>query len=282
MGLRLLPVNFFDQASISVSPAAVTTMPLTNLQSNIRSNVWRSTGLANQVISGSWGGNVRNVSAFAIWPGTGAAALIGSQVKLRLLANGSEVYNSGFLDFFTYTGLAWGTFLWGVGPWGVEASDKTARLAPFLIYLTATPADAFEITIAATGGIDTSYFEARRIWLAEYVEAPQTAAEGAQPQWKSGSVQQRSIGGSLRRLKRAIWRELRFDTQFESETDRQTWSDLINLCDPANEIVIDLFPTEAPARRWRDHVVMGSMEVLNPLVFQLAELHKLQVAILES
>lgn len=280
MALRILPVNVFDEATISVSPAAVSTLPVTNLQSNIRDRVWRSTDLSTQVISGSWGGNARPISAWGIWPGS----LMGAKVVVRLFSDTaftSEVYNSGTLDAFTFGGIGWGSFAWGATPWGVEASDRTCRLAPLVKYFTEVTAASFTITILTSGGMDTPYFEARRFWFAQYVDAPYNAEFGAAPAWRSSSEHQRTIGGSLRRLRRARWRELRFETVFATETDRATWSDLSYVSDPANEIVLSLFPAEA-SRRERDFTVMGSLEVLNPMAFENVNFHRLQLAIVES
>lgn len=285
MGLRILPVNHFDAATIAVTPPAVSTMPLSNLQSNVRDRAWRSPNLDQQVIEGNWGGNARQVSAWGAWPGVGTACLIGSKWRVQLfadLAMTSSVYDSGTLDFFTFSGIGWGLFKWGALPWGTDINDKTARLAPKLIYLTsAVAAASFRVTITNGGAVDTPYFEARRIWIGDYVEAPNTAEYGLAPAWRTASKHQRTPGGTLRRNAKGKWRELRFETIIYSEADRATWADLMAYCDPAREIVIDLFPGDA-SRRQRDFIGMGSLEVLNPLVFENPDFHRLQLALVES
>lgn len=290
MALRLVPTNFLDTDHCTdlaaTSEASATLLAATNLQSNVRDKVWRSTSLASQSITGSWGGNVRQISMWGIWPaGDGTSSLIGATERVRLwrdVAKTDLVYDSGTIDHFTFTGENYNTFLWGVQQWGVDNADKTARLAPRVKWFTAVPASAFQIDIANAGAVDTNYFESRRICLGDYVEAPYNALFGASPQWKSASELQRTVGGSLRRLTRARWRELRFETVFGTEADRARWSDLQYLCDPSREIVISIFPGDSSEKKERDFTVLGSLEVLNPMVFENPDFHRLQLAILES
>lgn len=284
MTFRIVPVNAIDDATLAVTPAAVSTLPATNLQSNVRSNLWRSPNLDPQTITFNWAGNVRRVSHFSLWPSAQASALIGATVRLELfsdLAMATGVYDQTW-DFFSFTGAAWGVDAWGVFRWGVADDDRTARLAPLSKWFSAVNASAGRITIANGGAVDTPYFEARRIVLGEYQEAPYNALVGAAPQWKSNSEHQRTVGGSLRRLRRARWRELRFETVFSTDADRAKWSDIVQACDPGQEVVISLFPGDADERFERDFTVLGSLEALNPIVFENYQFHRAQFAFTES
>lgn len=284
MTFRIVPVNAIDDATLAVSPAAVSTLPETNLQSSVRSNLWRSPNLDPQTITFNWGGNVRRVSHFSLWPSAQASALIGATVRLELFSDTEMA--TGVLDqtwdFFTFTGAAWGVDAWGVFRWGVADDDRTARLAPLSKWFSAVNASAGRITIANGGAVDTPYFEARRIVLGEYQEAPYNALVGAAPQWRSNSEHQRTVGGSLRRLRRAKWRELRFETVFSTDADRAKWSDIVQACDPGQEVLVCLFPGDANERDERDFTVLGSLEALNPIVFESYQFHRAQFAFTES
>lgn len=284
MTFRIVPVNEFDTATLTATPAAVTTLPATNLQSNVRDRLWRSTSLASQALEFTWGGNVRRISHFSLWPSAQASSLIGSSVRLQLysdLAMSSSAYDQTW-DFWTPTGPGWGDDPWGAFQWGAAYDDRTSRLAPLSKWFTTVNASAGRVTITNGGAVDTDYFEARRIVLGEYQEAPYNAGIGAAPQWRSNSTQQRTIGGSLRRLSRARWRELRFETIFASDADRAEWADIIYACDPGNEVLVSIFPANASERLERDFTILGSLEALNPIVFENYEFHRLQLAFLES
>jgi hypothetical protein len=289
MGMIIVPTNYADEdhcADLAVSPAAVATYPVTRLQSKLRSDTWRSSSLAQQVITGSFGGNARRITTFSLWPGRGQASLIGSQVRWEFFQEPglvTSVYDQTF-DFFTPTGENWNEFLWGIHPWGVEEGDYTARLAPLIKFVSALYVSSFRVTITNLGNVDTDYFEASRLWLGDYVEAPYNAAVGAVPSWVGASQAERMVGGSLDRLERlGQARELQFAIMLSSESDRQRWSDLMYLCDPAREVIVSLFPRQG-SRRERDHTVMGSLKSPNrDLVFESGSpLHKLQLSIAES
>lgn len=285
MSLRIVPVNFFDEVEdLAVTSEASASLAIENLQSNVRGDVWRSTNLNSQVITGTFGNNARQISHLSIWPADGSS-LIGAQVAVRMwsdVAQTTLTRNVAATNFFTPTGDNYNEFLWGIQSWGVDNDDRTARLAPFVTWFTPIAVSAFEITITNAGAVDTSYFEARRIWLGDYVEAPYNAALGAAPAWRSSSEHRRTVGGSLRRNARARWRELRFETVFASEADRSAWADISYTCDPAEEIVISLFPGHATPKVERDFTVMGSLETLNPMVYENVDFHRLQLAIVES
>lgn len=284
MTFRIVPVNDFDDSVLSVTPSAVSTLPITNLQSNIRDRLWRSPNLDPQTFTGHWNGNVRRVSHFSLWPSAQASSLIGATVRLELFSDtamATGVYDQTW-DFFTFTGAAWGVDAWGVFRWGVADDDRTARLAPLSKWFTAVNASAYRITVANGGAVDTPYFEARRILLGEYQEAPYNGAYGMAPQWRSNSEHQRTIGGSLRRLVRAKWRELRFETIFSTDADRAKWSDIVHACDPGAEVLVSIFAANVSERLERDFTVLGSLETLNPIVFENYQFHRAQFAFTES
>jgi hypothetical protein len=287
MAARIIPVNYFDQATLNPLPnTPLPSMPFSNLQSNASDRVWRSdVATSNQQVNiyGQWGnGDSRSISSFIVWPGPAGA--IGTKVRLVLYSDfgNTVVYDSATQDFFPVGGQTWGTFAWGAQPWSVDPTDRTARLAPYILYFPKVTACYFAIAITSTAAMDQSFFEASRVWLGDYVDAPYNANYGAQPGWKSGTQLSRTPGGSLRRLARAKWRELRFDVNLDTEVARSTWSDVVSVCDPSKDVVVSLFPGDANKKLERDFTVMGSLEALNPIVFQNYNLHNLQMAVLAS
>lgn len=284
MPIRIVPVNDFDSASLSVSPAAVSTLPVTNLQSAVRDDLWRSTSLAAQVIEGNWGGNVRRLSHFSLWPSGQESSLIGSTVRLQVfsdLAMASSVYDQTW-DFFTPAGPTWGTDPWGAFRWGVEYDDRTARLAPLVKWFSYVDASAFRITITNGGAVDTSYFEARRVWLGEYQDAPVNAQRNMGHGWVSGSELDRNPYGPLRRKAGGIWREMRFEAVFLTEADRAKWSDIHYACDPGNEVLVSLFPNAATERQRRAFTAIGSLAGLERMSTESLDLNRLPISFVES
>lgn len=284
MPLRIVPVNDFDTATISVSPAAVTTLPVTNLQSNVRDDLWRSTSLSNQVIEGDWDGNMRRVSHFSLWPSGQDSSLIGASVRLQLFsdeAKTSSAYDQTW-DFFTPAGPGWGDEPWGAFRWGCETDDRTARLAPLVKWFSYIDASAFRVTLSNLGYVDTAYFEARRLWLGEYHDAPFGAQRGVGHGWTSGTEIDRNRYGPLRRSPGGIWREMRFDAVLNTEVDRAKWSDIHYACAPENEVLVSLYPTAATERQRRAFTVIGSLAGLDRMTLESADFNRLPITLLES
>lgn len=290
---HILPVNHFDSATLRVdvngvaySTGDVPSLPIQNLQNTVRGDLWRSVDKNLNSVLGHWGGNARTVSAIEIWPSAQASSLIGCKIQFLGFSDAGWVNltkNTGALDFFTPTGENYGTFLWGDPPWGVERTDRLARLAPFTLEFSAVTLGSFCIWVSAPApsALDTPYFEARRIVLAEAVTFPFNAFYGAAPQWKGNSTAQRGPGGGLRGRRRAVWRELRFNTQVKTEADRAAWSDLMNVIE-GQEVSVNLFPSNAAPRLTRDFVCRGRLEQIEAMPYENVEKHTMKFSVLES
>lgn len=281
MACVVLPVNYFDQADITVSPSAVATMLVTNMQSNVRPKAWRSTSLATQTISGDWDGDTRPVSAWLLMPGS--SSMIGSQVQVKLwsdLAKTALVYDSGAVDFLDFSGEGWGEFAWGAHPWGVDPAHFFAQRTPAVRYFSRVAARAFEIIVTYSTGMAAGFFELSRAWLADYVEAPYNAMTGASFGWESNSSHQRTPGAALHRQARDRWLRFRCEIMLDSEEERARWHGLMWACDPGREVVFSFY--QSTGRQGTDFTIMGSLTALNPLVNQALNIHKLQLEIVES
>lgn len=281
---RIVPVNYFDSdhATITVSRAAPATYPITNLQSDVSSDIWMSENDLETTISGTFNGGARQISHFSVWPAP-PDSLIGCLVHLRMWSDTAQttLVLDQVYDFFTPSGGNWGTFLWGIQNWGVDNADRTARLAPLVKWFTAVAVSAFEVTFVRTGALDVHYFAARRIVLGDYVEAATNASMGCSVGFQTSSIQRRNpISGTLRRRSLARWRGMSFEMVFESEAERAAWNDLVYVAEPAREIVFSLF--QESTQRDRDTTILGSLVNMNPIVFQNINFNKLQLAIVES
>lgn len=284
MGARRVAINYFDDVEdLAVTPAAVATLPITNLQNDIRGDVYRSPNLDVQTIVGSWGGGGRRISHASFWPGLGLACLLGAEIRLRLFSDAlrvSQVYDSGWSPVFDFAAeVDFSSDLWGA-----EHDDLTVRQVALLLWFSAVSAGSFEISIRNGGAVDTPYFELRRIWLGDYVEAPYNAEHGLSSQPESGSSQKRSRGGGLQRARRGQWNGGAFEIVLETDAQRAAWRGFCTVADPAAEVIVSLFQRDAgdDHRLERDFSWMGSMKVANKMVWEDYNFHRLQIDITES
>lgn len=280
--MRIVPVNFFDRVAdgdLTVT-SAETTMPLSNLQSNVRDRVWRSTSDATQTIVGDWDGDTYPVNFFGLF---GPASMAGVAVGLQLFDDvgaTSLIYDSGAVAWPSFAASGWGDSAFGGTPWTGAAADQS----PLVMYLAATyNAKSFKIFLVDVA-LPTAYFQLSRAWLGQYVDAPYKAsAHGMTLGWVSNAEHRRTRGGTLRRLAAGgRWRELRFETVLHDEADRYKWMDLLAACDPGNEIVVSIFPGDGTTRQERDFTILGSLEALNPIAMEDYNIHRLRLAVVES
>lgn len=280
MTMRIIPENWLDEiTNLAVSPSAVAAYPVTELQSTARDALWRSSSLATQTITGSFAGGAKPVDSWGIFPGNGNLA--GATARMELLVAGATVYDSGTLDVFTFSGTGWGTFAWGGHPFGVEVSNRNFRRTPLVKFFTETVADAFRLTIANGGAMDTDYFEADRLWLGQSVLAPNTAEHGLAPSFDDRSEHDRSPGAVLRVLATQGNRDVQFDVVLYTEADRFAWAQILQACGKSREVVVSLLPSDATTKG-SDLTYRGYLKALNPMVFANPNFHTLQLAITES
>lgn len=171
---RILARNVTDEAAtIAASPSALGSKPVTNLQTQLRSATWRSTGLATQVITLTWSANQRmNLVALTRHNLRTAGTIqvdVYSDTSLSTLLEGS-----GALAAFSTTGLA-----------TLDADDYLAAefrgLKNFVFHFAAlrTTVRGLKITLIDTANAD-GYMEASRLYAGEFFEAayqPQYGAE---------------------------------------------------------------------------------------------------------
>lgn len=280
MSAIIVPVNYFDECEDLTATTSEAAFPVTNLQSNVRSNVWRSTDLTSHVVEGTFGGNARPVSMFGIWPSGNEATLMGAEVRVQLWSDEAmsvSVYDQT-LDFFDFSGTGWGSFAWGSHPWGVDPANRIARLTPLIRYFTGVTCASFRFTFTDSA-MDATYFESRRIWLGDAVTATYMPSVLV-PGWESQSQQERTPGGTLRRLVRTPTRRMTFELMFNTEAERAAFNDLLYASDPGREIVWSFFQDQG--RKEHHFTIMGSMASQPPMPYEAVNFHTLRIEMVES
>jgi hypothetical protein len=262
--LRIVPLNFFDDATLTAT-SEVAGMEIENAQVSARDAFWRSTSLVQQVVTGTWGGDGKMISAFAFFRHNAH----GGTVRLQLYSDtalAAQVYDSGTVNVHDMVAL--GSFDWGVDPLGTTSTDPLVFESPYYLYFTAVAAAGFKITLDGDGGAGDSFWEVGRFWLGKYFEVGTNPNYGAELGWMQISERKRTRGGSLRSNASGRWRQFTFDLKQISTADRPTWLDMMAQAGLANDIVVSLFPV-AGGRVERDYTVDGKFVSLDPIGYGL-------------
>lgn len=245
--LRICPHNFFDDATLTESPAMETTLPATNAQLTARDKSARSTSSAAQTIKGAWGGEARKINSFFVFRHNGQ----GGTVQLKLYPNADWTgtpYDSTALDLFT--AITSDSHDWGIAASSPDsANDLLGADAPYSLFFSTFTAKSFEIIFSSC---DRAYWDIGRIFLGKYLEAPYNPRSLTVTP-ANNDKQTRTLGGSLRARAGERWRDIRVDMFYETDATRALWRDLMTMIQQSGDVAISVFPGVG-GRQERDHV----------------------------
>lgn len=239
--LRFTGRNIADTGTISASPALVSTLPESHLQTQPRGEVARTTSApASQEIKLTWAANqTANVLAIARHNFSTSAT-----VRLYLYSDAAwttGIYDSTALTAFATTGL--NTSL------DVHTDADFRGLKNYVHYFAEqTTIRSAKIVIADSGNAD-GYVEASRLLLAKYIETtynPPYGGVGFTPD--DASVQSEADDGSVVTEKRYKTRRLELDLQFVPDADLDDLLAFGRYQGLDKDFLVDLYPESATAK----------------------------------
>jgi len=257
--LRVISTNDVDAATLT-SGDFTATLPVGNLQLEGRARVARTTNATGtKTINGNFAGSTL-CSALVLYGHnlTGAATW-----RLRLYAGanqtGTVVYDSTTLT--PLTSIGWGSFAWGVAPWGNGVFNDWQQ--PFYtLWFTGVFALSFRLDLADPLN-PAGYLQASRLIIGRYLTPVFNAEYGLALSWDTNSEQRRTLGGSVRTDRRASFRRLSFDLGLLDISERALWLDLARVNGLHREIFVSVYP-EAGADLERDHSMLGKFAQAAP------------------
>jgi hypothetical protein len=271
--LRILPRNIGDTAALAASPVLASSLPVTNLQTQPRLSVARTTGVASQVIQGTWATNQRatmvalcrhNLTTAATW-----RVQLYSDVGLT-----AQIADSGTVTAFPGTGLTTQD----------DPTDVDARGMKNSVYYFAllTTVKGFKITITDAANPD-GYFEASRLFIGEYFEPTRQPSFGAESfAHVTATSQARSDGGSLYSDRGADWRRETFDLdQLDATADIPWMLWLLRYCGKHRDVWFSFYPGAGNAQEIY-HQGQFKFVDLGPLEPHFYNLHRSRVTLEEA
>lgn len=244
--LRIIADNWSDLATLSASPALA--LPASNLQTQARGQIMRTTGLATQQILGDFD-QARICSAIALVRHNLTSA---ATWRLELFAGagqtGGTVYDSGTLT--ALPGYGWGEFRWGVDAWGGSIFLGWGQAFSNL-WFAPVPALSFRLTISDPAN-PVGYLQASRLVLGAYFEPLRNLSYGVDVSWQENSRQTRTDGGSLRTDGRVAYRRWQLSLDFLRPDERAVVLDVFRRIGLRADLFISCYPEQGGAQE-RDH-----------------------------
>lgn len=264
--LRIVPRNFHDEATLTVSAPEATGFEIINTQNCIRSDFYRSTDGSNVTIRGTFADNIPRTPSFF---GMFLHQCHGGKIQLELFSDAAwsaSVYDSGAVDVinvFPTDGMDWGV------DFGDGTNDPFFESAPHWQWLAPTSPRpevlSYEITLSdhvSTYG--RTVWQASRFFLGPSFELFRQPEFGASLGFVDQTDRNRSRGGSLRTNFGQLWRVMEMSLGAMEESERAAWLDIFRYCGRGRDFVLSLFPEEG-TRIERDHILNCKFATLNPI-----------------
>lgn len=239
--MRMITVNEADAATITAIPAAVATMPATNLQNPSRIKM-RCTQLTNQAIKLVWPSTRilsglallrHNLTSQATW-----------QVQIWSDAAATQlVWDSGVVP--TNPAKALGDLQWGIEPLGASVFTGWAY-AFSTLWFAPVAGQAATITLTDSGNPD-GFLQAARLFVGNYIEPINGASYGLKLKWTESTRQRRTDGGSLRSDAAEPYRTLAINLEWLSDSERSKLLEVGRLVGLRKDIFMSIYPEKGGA-----------------------------------
>lgn len=251
--LRLCAKNAFEFATLTASPAAETSLPVTNLQLPKRVRLWQSTSDAAQTIYATWGGTGYYLNHLALWRHNLES---GSTRRVEIFSTadwtGTAAYDSGTAAAYDYASL--GDLDFGVDPFGSSIFDAFHGQLFSLLYFPRTLAVSVKITLTNTGNT-AGFLQASYLHGGDYTELQVNARSGGMG-WKEKTSQEESDGGSPLVAPGIPYREMPLDLATITAVDRPKVADMLRYAGMRKPVFAALYPGMGGELE-RDHTVIG-------------------------
>ena len=229
--------NLADSATLTASPAAGTTTPVTYLQNDSRGDLFKATATGAQQIKGEWGGTAYTVSCVHL---ERTNLVDGDTWRIQL-----------------YSDVAWTTQVYDSGtvaPFATDLYDNWSYSNADLFFTPTASVKSFKITCTSA-----AIFQASRLVLGAYTTAEFNPRFGMSCGDITNSTHERRSGGSLGANVQAQWRLMVFDMLVTTEANRAAWNEIGRYCGNTKTVWVSVFPSLNTSQE-RDHSIVGKFE----------------------
>lgn len=229
-------INRADTATLTASPAAGASTPVTYLQNDSRGHLFAASASGSQEIRGEWGGTAYTIGC--------------ARLERTNLADGDT------WRIELYSDAAWTTQVWDstvAAPFAADLYDNWPYSVAEKFFTPVAGVKSFKITV-----VSAAVFQAARLFVGPYAQAEYNPSM-INPFWSDPSEQERLDGGSLATLVREKFRAMAFDMDVTTEAGRAVWDEVGLIAGKSRSVIVSAFPGIGGTQE-RDHSVMGKFE----------------------
>jgi len=229
--------NLADSATLTASPAADVSAPITYLQNDSRGHYFAAAAVGAQDIKGEWGGTAYTISCL--------------RLDRTNLADG-DTWRIQF-----YSDTAWTTGIYDSGtiaPFATDLYDNWSFSAAEKFFTPVASVKSFKITVTSA-----AVFHASRLYLGAYTTAEFNPLTDMISGWATNSTHARLGGGTLSSNVQSKWRKLTFEMLMTTEVNRAAWAEIGRYVGLDKSVWVSVFPNAGGTQK-RDHSIIGKFE----------------------
>lgn len=256
--MRIIWRNLVNEATLTATPALSATLPVTNLQTDAREEVARTTSLATQTIDVTLAQD-EVIQCCVIYRGNFST---GATWRVRVYKDATAMtllYDSGTLKANPPKPL--GDLEWGVDRLGVSMYDGWSYTVSELWFAPVIGAFV-RITLDDATNPD-GFMQASRLFVGPCTEPEYMPSAGMLLGPKETTRQERSEAGTLHVEAGAQYRALTVTGARLPEKTRAMLGDMQRTAGMRRDVYVSVFPDEANARA-RDHRMQARLVALSP------------------
>lgn len=243
------------------------TLPITNIQEESRSKIFRSSNIT---------GTESNFEIYGVMPisRNNSAMIIGShnftsgvKYRLRLFStitpDNSPTYDSGELTITAATAGSilhtwsnsdtWGSFAWGSEVLPDDIFEPGNNLILWMPTEIATASKSFLLTIDIGTSSGQNTFDIGRLIIGPYFEVTYNFSYGHSLEWSENTKQYRTESGSLRSDFSSPYRKFDFSLNTINESDRAELQDSLRLVGLRRDFFLSMFPDCGDITKEKDY-----------------------------
>jgi len=238
--LHMILNNDLDDLTLTVTPGAVGSLPVENLQKQARGKIMRVNGTSAVITA-----NRPTVAAVASGFGLARHNLKNSAtVQLQLFdgenQTGSVVYDSGAVS--VGTPIPWGVMRPGIDPWGATYEDDSNLPAIFSLWFSDVAYRSIQVDVSAP---DNTTIDVGRLFLGWAFVPSVNYNYGSTFEFIDPSKHTRTAGGSLRTERVEAYRRAVIDLEWLPGNERERLSHELERIGKGGDILVALDPGES-------------------------------------
>lgn len=258
--LRILYNNIIDTASNIAATTTASGYPISNMQTDIKGQVWRSTSLLSNTITIDWA-TAQTIGVVVLpYTNLSSSATINTTFWTGAAGTGTNVYTTGTVAAVPYNFSTWGTPATGANAYSYGGGNAVRVYTPSIL------TNVLSVTITILDASNTQgYIEISRLVAGTYWSPTYNTEFGLSVEYIDQSSVSRAQSGNIITDIAPIHKVLNFTLSYLQKADRNMLLQIMKLNGMRKSLFISLFPSDTDVEKEFTYQIYGRLSS-NPTI----------------